>query len=276
MLERPGHTEAAVDLCRLAGLSPVGVIVELVHDDGSMLRLDDALELAERDGLLTVTIADLVAWRRCHDRVRAVARTTLPTSHGTFAVTAYVRPAHRSRAPRSGEPGGAWRRARGGCTRSASPATSSDRVGATAVPSCRLRWSASRGTAGTVVYLRGHEGRGVGLADKLRAYELQDSGYDTVDAQTQLGLPVDAREYDAAAAILHDLAITDVRLLTNNPRKVEALRELGIDVEMVPLHVGQTPENERYLRTKRERLGHTAPLESVRPADMTSGHGVSA
>ncbi|WP_243762841.1 GTP cyclohydrolase II [Allobranchiibius sp. CTAmp26] len=279
VLERPGHTEAAVDLCRLAGLAPVGVIVELVHDDGSMMRLDTALELAERDGLLTITIADLVAWRRRRDRVRAVARTTLPTPHGTFAVTAYVDRLTGAEHLALVSPAG-----RGdGLVRVHSECLTGDVFGSRRCdcgPQLEASLERIARDGGTVVYLRGHEGRGVGLADKLRAYELQDAGYDTVDAQTQLGLPVDAREYDAAAAILQDLEIAGVRLLTNNPRKAEALQELGIDVtEMVPLHAGQTMENERYLRTKRERLGHTPPLESVpsvHATDLATGHGVSA
>lgn len=259
VLQRPGHTEASVDLCRLAGQPPVGVIVELVHDDGSMLRLDDAFALAEREGLLVITIADLVMWRRLHDRVRSVARTVLPTAHGEFAVTGYIDRLTGAEHLALSSPAGPG----DGLVRVHSECLTGDVFGSRRCdcgPQLEASMERIAREGGAIVYLRGHEGRGVGLADKLRAYEKQDVGYDTVDAQTQLGLPVDAREYDAAAAILHDLAVTGVRLLTNNPRKADTLRELGIEViESVPLHVGRTPENERYLQTKRDRLGHAFP-----------------
>lgn len=263
VLERPGHTEAAVDLCRLAGLPPVGVIVELVHDDGSMMRLQESFELAREAELVVITIADLVAWRRLHDRVRAAARTVLPTEHGEFAVTAYVDRLTGAEHLALTAPQGTG----AGLVRVHSECLTGDVFGSRRCdcgPQLQLSMERIAREGGTIVYLRGHEGRGVGLADKLRAYEQQDIGYDTVDAQTLLGLPVDAREYDAAAAILHDQHIDQVRLLTNNPRKVDALRDLGIDViETVPLHAGLTAENERYLQTKRDKMGHTAPADAT-------------
>ena len=260
VLERPGHTEAAVDLCRLAGLPPVGVIVELVHDDGSMMRLAESFELAREADLAVITIADLVAWRRLHDRVRSAARTVLPTEHGEFTVTAYVDRLTGAEHLALTAPQGTGT----GLVRVHSECLTGDVFGSRRCdcgPQLQLSMEQVAAEGGTIVYLRGHEGRGVGLADKLRAYEQQDIGYDTVDAQTLLGLPVDAREYDAAAAILHDQKIDQVRLLTNNPRKVDALRDLGINViETVPLHAGLTAENERYLQTKRDKMGHTAPI----------------
>lgn len=264
VLARPGHTEAAVDLCRLAGLPPVGVIVELVHDDGSMMRLADGLLIAERDDLLVITIADLVAWRRVRDRVSPLAHTVLPTAYGTFAVTAYADRStgaeHLALVSPAGLGDGT---ADPAVVRVHSECLTGDVFGSRRCdcgPQLETSLELIAQQGGVVVYLRGHEGRGVGLIDKLRAYELQDAGWDTVDAQTQLGLPVDAREYDAAAAVLQDLGVRRIQLLTNNPRKATALQELGIEVtNSVPLHVGHTPENERYLRTKHERLGHTAP-----------------
>ncbi len=277
VLERAGHTEAAVDLCRLAGLEPVGVIVELVRDDGSMMRLGEAMDLAEVEDLPVLTIADLITWRRRHDRVAALAHTTLPTAHGRFAVAGYrdrvTGAEHLALSRQKGSTGGMNKPASlentdGGTdpllVRVHSECLTGDAFGSRRCdcgPQLQesLRRIATDG--GTIVYLRGHEGRGVGLVDKLRAYALQDEGFDTVDAQTQLGLPVDAREYDAAAAILTDLGIDRVRLLTNNPRKREALEELGIEVtETIALHVGESTHNERYLRAKRDRLGHAGPV----------------
>lgn len=276
VLTRAGHTEAAVDLCRLAGLPPVGMIVELVHDDGSMMRLADGMALAGRTGLTVITIADLVAWRRSGDRVSARAHSVLPTEHGVFAVTAYadlvtgadhlalVSPAGMGSDDEAHDDGDPHAPV---LVRVHSECLTGDVFGSRRCdcgPQLQASMQAVARDGGVVIYLRGHEGRGVGLIDKLRAYALQDDGFDTVDAQTELGLPVDAREYDAAAAILQHLGVQRVRLLTNNPRKAAALAELGIEVvASVPLHVGRTPENERYLRTKRERLGHTPPTTST-------------
>jgi 3,4-dihydroxy 2-butanone 4-phosphate synthase/GTP cyclohydrolase II len=257
VLERTGHTEAAVDLARLAGCEPVGAIVELVHDDGSMLRLAEAEELAAREGLLVITIEDLVAWRRLRDRVVCRARTRLPTSNGTFTMFGY---ADRL----TGEDHLALVSPRGipdesPLVRVHSECLTGDAFGSTRCdcgPQLEesLRRVATEG--GVVVYLRGHEGRGVGLLDKLRAYELQDGGLDTVDAQTALGLPIDDREFGAAAAILSDLGVASFRLLTNNPAKEKQLQAVGMTVRPVPLVTGRTVNNSRYLDTKRDRLGH--------------------
>lgn len=257
VLERTGHTEAAVDLARLAGCSPVGAIVELVHDDGSMMRLGDAEQLAARDGLLVITIEDLVAWRRLHDRVVCRARTKLPTPYGAFTMFGYtdLLTGHDHVALVS--PQGI--RDESPLVRVHSECLTGDAFGSTRCdcgPQLTESMRRIGAGGGVIVYLRGHEGRGVGLLDKLRAYELQDSGFDTVDAQTELGLPVDDREFGAAAAILRDLGITSTRLLTNNPLKEKQLAALGLQVERVPLVTGRTVNNSRYLDTKRDRLGH--------------------
>ena len=258
VIERQGHTEAAVDLCRLAGLSPVGAIVELVHDDGSMMRLPDAERLAADEGLVVITIADLVRWRRQHDRVRLAAQTQLPTKHGTFTVNAYVDLQTGQEHVALISPLGVDQEAP--LVRVHSECLTGDTFGSLRCD-CGPQLNASlelvAGQGGVVIYLRGHEGRGVGLVDKLRAYALQDTGLDTVDAQTELGLPIDAREFDAAGSILTDLKIDTVRLLTNNPAKRDALEQNGITVQaLVPLEVGRTVQNAHYLRTKKERLGH--------------------
>lgn len=257
VLERAGHTEAAVDLARLAGCAPVGAIVEIVHDDGSMMRLEDAEAFAQREGLIVVTIADLIAWRRLHDRVERRAQTTLPTATGTFKTIGYADlltgADHVALVSPLGIP------AESPLVRVHSECLTGDTFGSTRCD-CgpQLAESMRRVAAegGVVVYLRGHEGRGVGLLDKLRAYALQDQGLDTVDAQTALGLPVDDREFGAAGAILRDLDIESMRLLTNNPEKETQLRETGLTIESVPLITDRTINNSRYLETKRVRLGH--------------------
>ncbi len=263
VLVRGGHTEAAVDLCRLAGLAPVGAIGELVHDDGSMMRMPAVLELGAQRGLPVITIAALVAWRQRHDRVERLAETWLPTQHGLFRAVGYrdlltgddhlalVSPKGlQGRAPLArlhsecltGDVFGSQR-----CDCGPQLERSMERVGA---------------EGGVVVYLRGHEGRGVGLINKLHAYALQDTGFDTVDAQTELGLPIDAREYAAGAAILADLDVAAVRLLTNNPMKVNAMRDYGIEVAAVErLSMVPGAHNEAYLRTKRDRMGHDLILD---------------
>ena len=258
VLERDGHTEASVDLCRLAGLEPVAMIVELVHDDGAMMRLPGAIELAQREGLAVITIEQLIAWRRRHDRVERVASADLPTQVGTFRVEAYADRENGAEhlalvAPTDGDDVP--------LVRVHSECLTGDALGSLRCDCGPQLAEAQRLVAregGVVVYLRGQEGRGVGLLNKIRAYAQQDAGADTVDAQTNLGLPIEAREYGAAAAILRDLGNERVRLLTNNPAKVRELVEHGIDVvETVPLIAGRTAQNASYLRTKRERMGHT-------------------
>ena len=265
VLVRPGHTEAAVDLCRLAGLAPVGAIGELVHDDGTMMRLPAVLALGAEHDLPVVTIAQLIAWRQRHDRVERLAETTIPTRHGVFGAVGFrdvlAGDEHVALVSPRGVP------ASRPLVRLHSECLTGDTFGSQRCD-CgpQLERSLERVAAegGVVVYLRGHEGRGVGLVSKLRAYALQDRGFDTVDAQTALDLPVDAREYAAGAAILTSLGVDAVRLLTNNPAKVTALRALGLEVAAVErLHIVPTPSNRDYLRTKRDRMGHDLVLDAT-------------
>jgi 3,4-dihydroxy 2-butanone 4-phosphate synthase / GTP cyclohydrolase II len=258
VLVRGGHTEAAVDLCRLAGLAPVGAIGELVHDDGSMMRLPAVLELGAQHNLPVITIEALIAWRKRHDRVERLAETSLPTRHGVFRVVGYrdllTGDDHLALVSPRGLPG------RAPLARLHSECLTGDAFGSERCD-CgpQLERSLERVAAegGIVVYLRGHEGRGVGLISKLQAYALQDNGFDTVDAQTELGLPIDAREYAAGGAILADLGLGAVRLLTNNPMKVNAMRDYGIEVAAVErLSMVPGAYNKTYLRTKRDRMGH--------------------
>jgi len=268
VLHRPGHTEACVDLCRLAGLEPVGVIAELVNDDGTMMREGDASALASKEGLVLMTIADLIAYRRHHNdvpppsapqpnRVLAEGEARLPTKHGEVTIRGYrdARTGHEHVALTSPVPAGATP-----IVRVHSECLTGDAFGSIRCdcgPQLDAAIERVVDEGGAVIYLTGHEGRGIGIVAKIKAYALQDQGRDTVDANTDLGLPVDRREYGAAAAILADLGLTKVRLLTNNPAKVEGLRASGIDVvERVPHHVGEHPENETYRRTKAERMGH--------------------
>jgi 3,4-dihydroxy 2-butanone 4-phosphate synthase/GTP cyclohydrolase II len=264
VLERPGHTEAATDLCRLAGLAPVGVIAELVHDDGRMMRLAGVVELGAAHDLPVITIERLIAWRQRHDRVERGAETRLPTAHGEFRVIGY-----RDRVTGAEHLALVSPRGVGSANplvRLHSECLTGDVFGSRRCdcgPQLALALERVAVHGGAVVYLRGHEGRGVGLLHKLEAYALQDNGFDTVDAQVELGLPIDAREYAAGAAILADLGIDAVRLLTNNPMKVNALRDNGIDVVAVErLQVPAGADNERYLRTKRDRMGHRLVLDA--------------
>ncbi|OYO08375.1 hypothetical protein CGZ98_17740 [Enemella evansiae] len=264
VLTRRGHTEAAVDLCRLAGLAPVAAIAELVNDDGTMMRTDAIRALAERSGLGVLTIADLAAWRRSHDRVELVAETRIPTAQGEFAARGY-------RDLLTGAEHLVLHTDRLGpqpLVRVHSECLTGDVFGSRRCdcgPQLDAALAEVAAAGGLVVYLGGHEGRGVGLLDKLRAYAEQDAGADTVQAQTRLGLPVDAREYGAAAAILGDLGIDRISLLSNNPAKAAGLTEAGIEVaETRPLRAGQHPDNLAYLRTKAARLGHRTLLH---PAD---------
>jgi 3,4-dihydroxy 2-butanone 4-phosphate synthase/GTP cyclohydrolase II len=264
--ERSGHTEAAVDLMKLAGLRPVGAIAEVVAEDGSMMRMPGLLELGERDGVPVITIEQLIAHLNEIDpdgasaittrRVSLRADATVPTSHGTFRFLAYKDRVSGTDhiAVVKGEPGEtALVRVHSECLTGEAFGSLKCECG----PQLDAALDAIELDGGVVIYMRGHEGRGIGLINKLRAYSLQEEGLDTVDANLALGLPADAREYAAAAGILADLGISKVRLLTNNTDKVNQLRELGLDVvEQVPLIVGVGPNNHQYLETKRDRMGH--------------------
>jgi 3,4-dihydroxy 2-butanone 4-phosphate synthase/GTP cyclohydrolase II len=269
---RRGHTEAAVDLCRLAGLAPVGAIAELAADDGTMLRTPEVLRLGKAEGLPVITIDDLAAWRDRHDRVVRGAQSTLPTRHGSFTARAYTDT--RTGAEHlviSSDPSPEASAERAPLVRVHSECLTGDAFGSARCdcgPQLQDALARIARVGGLVIYLRGHEGRGVGLVNKLAAYQHQDGGLDTVEAQQELGLPVDDREYGAAAAILEDLGVRRVRLLTNNPAKVAALSRAGITVtERVPSQVGATRHNAHYLQTKRDRLGHLLDpvLHAVEP-----------
>jgi 3,4-dihydroxy 2-butanone 4-phosphate synthase/GTP cyclohydrolase II len=265
VLIRRGHTEAAVDLARLAGLTPVGVLVEIVNDDGTMKRGEQLRAFADEHGLAMISIDDLVRHRhRTEDLVERVAETHLPTRHGEFTAYGYrstidgsehLALAYGDLAADQDEPV---------LTRVHSECLTGDVFGSQRCD-CgpQLDEALERVVAagrGVVVYLRGHEGRGIGLVAKLEAYALQDSGRDTVDANLDLGLPADARHYGAASQVLRDLGVERVRLLTNNPEKAEALADFGITVDArVPLTPRPNPHNLRYLRTKRDRMGHHIP-----------------
>jgi 3,4-dihydroxy 2-butanone 4-phosphate synthase/GTP cyclohydrolase II len=277
VLVRRGHTEAAVDLARLAGLTPAGVLVEVVNDDGSMKRSPDLRVFADEHGLAMISIEDLVRYRhRTEMLVTRVAETRLPTRHGDF--TAY---GYRSTIDGSehlalvygdlvSTGGGGGDEDEPVLTRVHSECLTGDVFGSQRCD-CgpQLDEALERVVAagrGVVVYLRGHEGRGIGLVAKLQAYALQDGGRDTVDANLDLGLPADARHYGAASQVLRDLGIRSVRLLTNNPEKSESLEDFGIHVEaQVPLTPRPNRHNLAYLRTKRDRMGHQLPDLSTEP-----------
>ena len=268
VLERPGHTEAAIDLAVLAGLRPAGALCELVNDDGTMKRLPALRAFADEHGLRLISIADLIEHRRrIETRVDRVVETRLPTEHGDFTAIGY-----RSR------PDGAEHIAlvagdlgdgRDVLVRLHSECLTGDALGSLRCDCGPQLHAAMRQVAaegrGVVVYLRGHEGRGIGLVEKLRAYRLQDDGRDTVDANLELGLPADARDYGTGARILADLGIGSVRLLTNNPDKRAGLEGHGLTVSgRVPLPIPPRAENLAYLRTKRDRMGHLLEnLETV-------------
>jgi 3,4-dihydroxy 2-butanone 4-phosphate synthase / GTP cyclohydrolase II len=262
VLKRAGHTEAAVDLTRAAGLYPAAVLCEVVSADKTdMARLPELTELARRHDLLMISIADLIRYRRQKDKLvrRIVEATRVPTAYGDFNCYAYeslVDGEHHLALVK-----GAVQGEDNVLVRVHSECLTGDVFGSLRCDcgpqlDTALRMIAEDGL-GVVVYLRGHEGRGIGIGHKLRAYNLQDQGRDTVDANLELGLPVDSREYGIGAQILVDLGITTMRIMTNNPAKYGGLEGFGLDiVERVPLESRPNPENIAYLRTKRERLGH--------------------
>jgi 3,4-dihydroxy 2-butanone 4-phosphate synthase/GTP cyclohydrolase II len=284
VLSRRGHTEAAVDLARLAGLTPVGVLVEIVNDDGTMKRGPELRAFADEHGLAMISIEDLVRHRhRTEVLVERVAQTLLPTRHGEFAAYGYRSTIDGSEhlALLYGDVAGAAADGEPLLTRVHSECLTGDVFGSQRCD-CgpQLDEALERVVAagrGVVVYLRGHEGRGIGLVAKLEAYALQDAGRDTVDANLDLGLPADARHYGAASQVLRDLGISRVRLLTNNPEKLEALADFGITVDaQVPLTPRPNPHNLRYLRTKRDRMGHRIPgLPGDGPSASGDHHGVA-
>ncbi len=260
VLRRPGHTEAAIDLTTMAGLRPVGVLCELVNDDGTMQRLPDLSAFAAQHGLTLISIADLVAYRRRTEKqVERVAEARIPTHHGTFRAVGYRSTfddrEHVALVYGDLDPGEDL------LVRVHSECLTGDVFGSLRCD-CGPQLDAAMAAVaaegrGVVLYIRGHEGRGIGLLHKLQAYQLQDNGRDTVDANLDLGLPADSRDYGTGAQILADLGVRTMRLLTNNPAKRAGLEGYGLTVlGRVALPVRATVENLAYLRTKRDRMGH--------------------
>lgn len=288
VVARDGHTEAGVALMQLAGLQPVAAIGEIVDQDGEMMRLPGLLALGAAEGIPVITIEELIRFleeRRCESapeaqpdvpefrRVDFEVETTVPTEHGTFRVRAY-----RDRS--TGADHVAWisdgpdgtAPADGALVRVHSECLTGEAFGSLKCecgPQLQAALERIRDDGGVVVYLRGHEGRGIGLINKLKAYRLQEDGLDTLDANLRLGLPADARDYGAAVAILEDLGLHRIRLLSNNPEKARQLSERGIEIEgMVPLVVGVGEFNEGYLDAKRDRMGHALPTHELLDAAL--------
>ena len=261
VLRRPGHTEAAVDLARLAGLKPAGVICEIVHDDGSMMRSPDLRKFADEHGLKMISIADLIKYRRKNESlIKRVATAKLPTEFGEFDIVGYesILDGTDHIALVMGEIGDG----QDVLVRVHSECLTGDALGSLRCdcgPQLRAAMrKVSQEGRGVVLYVRGHEGRGIGLLHKLQAYQLQDSGADTVSANVALGLPADARDYGTGAQILVDLGIKSMRLLTNNPTKRAGLDGYGLTItQSVPIEIEPNDFNLAYLQTKRDQMGHT-------------------
>lgn len=263
VLRRPGHTEATVDLARLAGLQAAGALIEIMNADGTMARMPQLVEIAEKFGLKIVSIADIIAYRlRSESIVTKGATVDLPTQYGDFRITPFVQKSNGMEhvAITKGE----WKEGEEVLVRVHSSCMTGDILG-----SCRcdcgpqlhesLRMIEREGR-GAVVYLS-QEGRGIGLFNKIAAYKLQDEGYDTAEANVKLGFGVDERDYGVGASILHELGITKMRLLTNNPLKRAGLEGYGLSVvENVPIVVAPNEHNKRYLETKETKMGHTLGL----------------
>ena len=260
VLKRAGHTEAAVDLSRMAGLYPAGVLCELVNEDGTMARVPELIEFCKEHELVMTSIADLIKYRRQNEKlVKRIAEARIPTDWGDFTCYAYE-------SVLDGEQHvalvrGAVQGEEDVLVRVHSECLTGDVFGSLRCD-CGIQLDAglariAEEELGVLVYLRGHEGRGIGIGHKIRAYSLQDGGHDTVDANLELGLPVDSREYGIGAQILVDLGVTTMRLMTNNPAKYGGIEGFGLEVTgRVPLISEPNPENVSYLRTKAERMGH--------------------
>ncbi len=265
VLKRAGHTEAAVDLARLAGLSPAGVLAEVVNDDGTMARLPELERFAGEHGLAMISIADLIRYRRHREKlVRRISEARIPTKYGEF--TAYVFESLLDGTEHMAFVRGEVAGKSNVLVRVHSECLTGDVFGSIRCD-CGLQLDlalerVAEENEGVIVYLRGHEGRGIGLGHKLRAYTLQDQGRDTVEANVELGFPIDSREYGIGSQILVDLGITTMRVMTNNPAKYGGLEGYGLEiVERVPLRSRPTDENIAYLRAKQEKMGHLLEIE---------------
>jgi 3,4-dihydroxy 2-butanone 4-phosphate synthase / GTP cyclohydrolase II len=270
VLERTGQTEAAVDLARLAGLTPAGVVCEVMNEDGTMARVPDLVPYVERHGLKMITVADLVEYRRRKEKlVERTAQVRLPTDYGEFTAFAY-------RETLTGRPHVALVRgvvdgAENVLVRVHSECLTGDvfhslRCDCGEQLELALRRIATE-DSGVLLYMS-QEGRGIGLLNKLKAYELQERGLDTVEANLELGFPPDAREWGIGNQILHDLGLTTIRILTNNPRKLAGFDGFGLRVvEQVPIETRPNAENRRYLAAKREKLGHRLHHQGIRIDD---------
>ncbi|WP_068469433.1 bifunctional 3,4-dihydroxy-2-butanone-4-phosphate synthase/GTP cyclohydrolase II [Candidatus Protochlamydia phocaeensis] len=260
VLKRAGHTEAAVDLAQLANLYPAGVIAELINDDGTMMRMPDLEKFAAQHDIPLITVADIVRYRRKREKlVDCISQARLPTTYGEF--TAYVYESKLDGIQHIALVKGDIRNQPNVLVRVHSECLTGDVFGSKRCDcGSQLQHAMQKITQeglGAIIYLRGHEGRGIGLGHKLRAYQLQDQGRDTVEANIELGFPIDSREYGIGAQILADLGLTTIRLMTNNPSKYKGIAGYDLEiVERVPLHTSLTEENKRYLLAKKNKLGH--------------------
>jgi len=270
VLERTGQTEAAVDLARLAGLTPAGVVCEVMNEDGTMARVPDLLPYVERHGLKMITVADLVEYRRRTEKlVERTAQVRLPTEYGEFTAFAY-------RETLTGRPHVALVRGEVDGAENVLVRVHSECLTGDVFHSLRCDCGEQLDLAlqriateecGVLLYMS-QEGRGIGLLNKLKAYELQERGLDTVEANLELGFPPDAREWGIGNQILHDLGLTTIRILTNNPRKLAGFDGFGLRVvEQVPIETPPNAENRRYLAAKREKLGHRLHHQGIRIDD---------
>lgn len=267
VLKRAGHTEAAVDLARLAGCYPAGVLAEVTNDDGTMARLPQLEAFAAKHGIQLISIADLIRYRRHREKlVRRVSEARIPTRHGDF--TGYVFHSLLDGVEHLAFVRGEVAGEQNVLVRVHSECLTGDVFGSMRCD-CGVQLDlalerVAQEEQGAVVYLRGHEGRGIGLGHKIRAYSLQDEGRDTVEANVELGFPPDSREYGIGSQILVDLGISTMRLMTNNPAKYGGLDGYGLEiVERVPLHALPNDENIAYLRTKQQKLGHMLDLGNL-------------